>query len=66
MPCTGCFGPTPQVKDQGAKILSALSSTIAPTDEASIDRTLATIPDPVGTFYRYALPASLLRRKIAP
>ena len=63
MPCTGCFGPTSRVKDQGAKILSAISSQVESRDEAAIDKTLSSIPDPVGTFYRYALPKSLLRRK---
>lgn len=63
MPCTGCGGPTSRVRDQGAKILSALASLIDSKDEAEIDRILATIPDPTGTFYRYSLPASLLRRK---
>jgi F420-non-reducing hydrogenase small subunit len=63
MPCTGCFGPTSRVKDQGAKILSALASQLESKDEKGIDAALATIPDPVGTFYRYGLPVSLLRRK---
>jgi F420-non-reducing hydrogenase small subunit len=64
MPCTGCFGPTSHVKDQGAKILSAIASQIEAKDEKGIDKILDTIPDTVGTFYRYGLPASLLRRKV--
>jgi len=64
MPCTGCFGPTSRVHDQGAKILSSLCANVAPKDEAGINAVLAAIPDPVGTFYRYALPKSLLRRKV--
>jgi len=63
MPCTGCCGPTSRVKDQGAKILSSLASLVESKDEAEIDVALATIPDPVGSFYRYSLPSSLLRRK---
>jgi F420-non-reducing hydrogenase small subunit len=63
MPCTGCSGPTSRVKDHGGKILSSLSSLIDSKDEGEIDKILAGIPDPVGTFYRYGLPASLLRRK---
>jgi len=63
MPCTGCFGPTSRVRDQGAKMLSSLASNVGAKDEAEIDRVLAGIPDPVGTFYRYGLPRSLLRRK---
>jgi F420-non-reducing hydrogenase small subunit len=63
MPCTGCFGPPSRVRDQGAKILSSVSSNVTPKEVADIDVVLASIPDPVGTFYRYGLPASLLRRK---
>jgi F420-non-reducing hydrogenase small subunit len=63
MPCSGCCGPTSRVKDQGAKILSSLACLVEGKEEGAIDRTLATIPDPVGTFYRYSLPSSLLRRK---
>jgi F420-non-reducing hydrogenase small subunit len=63
MPCTGCGGPTGRVRDQGAKMLSALASLVDSSDVADIDRILATIPDPSGTFYRYSMPASLLRRK---
>lgn len=65
MPCSGCFGPTSRVKDQGAKILSSITSNIKPKNEEDIDKVLDEIPDPVGTFYRYGLAASLLRKKIA-
>lgn len=63
MPCTGCFGPTSRVRDYGAKALSALASIMDSNDDAEIERIVNTIPDPVGTFYRYSLPCSLLRRK---
>jgi F420-non-reducing hydrogenase small subunit len=63
MPCTGCFGPTSRVRDHGAKMLSALASTAHGQEEAEIDRILEGVPDPVGTFYRYGLAKSLLRRK---
>ena len=64
MPCSGCFGPTSRVKDQGAKFFSSICSNVVATDEKEIDATLATIPDPVGTFYRYGLAASLLRARM--
>lgn len=64
MPCTGCFGGTSRVRDQGAKILSSLCSNIAPKEEEEIDRVLEGIPDPLGTFYRYGLAKSILRRKV--
>lgn len=63
MPCTGCFGPTSHVKDQGAKILSALASSVSAKNENEIDEVLSGIPDPVGSFYRYGLAKSLLRGK---
>ena len=64
MPCTGCFGPTSRVRDQGAKILSSLCANIAPKEEDEIAEVLSGIPDPVGTFYRYGLARSLLRRRV--
>lgn len=64
MPCTGCFGPTSRVRDQGAKMLSSLCANIAARDVEEIRRIQDGIPDPVGTFYRYGLARSLLRRKV--
>ncbi len=63
MPCSGCFGPTSRVRDQGAKMLSSLCANVASKDEGGISGILSGIPDPVGTFYRYGLAKSLLRRK---
>jgi len=64
MPCTGCFGPTSRVRDHGAKMLSSLCANVAPKQTKEINEVLAGIPDAVGTFYRYGLPTSLLRRKV--
>lgn len=61
-PCRGCYGPPPNVKDQGAKMLSALASVIDATDEDEIRAIIDQIVDPVGTFYRFSLPSSMLRR----
>jgi len=63
MPCTGCFGPTSRVRDFGAKALSATASVIDGNDESTIIEALDSLPDAVGTFYRYSLPASLLGRR---
>jgi len=63
MPCRGCFGSTDQVNDQGAKFLSALASIIETDDEKEIEKLMETVVDPAGTFYRFSLPASILRRK---
>ena len=63
MPCTGCFGPTSRVCDFGAKALSATASVIDCNEEGAIADALSALPDPVGTFYRYSLPASSLGRR---
>jgi len=68
MPCRGCFGPLDGVVDQGAKALSMLASIMGVdgeekmTDE-DVNKLINQIADPAGTFYRFSLPASLLRRK---
>jgi F420-non-reducing hydrogenase small subunit len=59
-PCTGCMGPTPEVGDQGGKMISALSSVLRIDDEKDItgpetEKLLAKVKDPVGTFYMYGL-----------
>lgn len=64
MPCTGCLGPTSHVKDYGAKAVSAVASLIDSEDEKEIAALMEHIVDPVGTFYRYSLPASLLHRRV--
>ncbi len=63
MPCTGCSGPTSRVRDHGGKALSSIASLVDSNEEQVIERILSGIPDPVGTVYRYGLPASLLHRK---
>jgi F420-non-reducing hydrogenase small subunit len=63
MPCRGCFGPTDQVYDQGAKFLSALASILDTNDEKEMDKIVESIIDPAGTFYRFGLPKSILGRK---
>ena len=62
MPCTGCFGPTSRVRDQGAKAAAGLASILRQTEEGEIDRLLNGVPDAVGTLYRYSFPASVLQR----
>jgi len=61
MPCTGCYGPVEGVIDQGTHFLSALASVIDSNDPEEIQRIVDDVLDPVGTFYRYSLPDSLLR-----
>jgi F420-non-reducing hydrogenase small subunit len=58
IPCTGCGGPGPRVDDQGAAAISAIASLAADSE------VVKQIVDPVGTFYKYSLANSILRRKV--
>jgi len=68
MPCTGCGGPCPNEVEQGAAMVSALSSILGATEEKEktydAEKLIAQIKDPLGTFYRYSLPSSILRRRV--
>jgi F420-non-reducing hydrogenase small subunit len=68
MPCRGCFGPMDGISDQGAKALAMFVSMLGLENEETMsDREVAElvnqIPDPAGTFYRFSLPSSILKRK---
>lgn len=70
MPCRGCYGPLDGVEDQGAKMLSAIASVVdvgKPSDDEhqlddEIKSVMDTLVDPAGTFYRFSLAHSMLRR----
>jgi len=68
MPCTGCGGPCPNEPEQGAAMISALASILGvdqeKEEEFDAEKLIDQIKDPVGTFYRYSLPHSILRRKV--
>jgi len=70
MPCTGCGGPCPNSPEQGAAMISALASILGLEEEKEkyteedVEKLIGQIKDPLGTFYMYALPASILRRKV--
>jgi F420-non-reducing hydrogenase small subunit len=68
MPCTGCGGPCPNATEQGSAMISALSSILGVSEEKDPEydpeKLIAQIKDPLGTFYKYSLPASILRRRI--
>ncbi|MGB9636087.1 MAG: oxidoreductase [Thermoplasmata archaeon] len=69
MPCRGCMGPLPNVTDQGAKMLSALASIVGvgkekELGEENLKKILDKIVDPVGTFYRYTLPSSIINKNV--
>ena len=62
-PCIGCYGPNNGVADYGARLMSALASVIDSGDPDG-DRPdhRRGHPRPVGSFYRFSLASSLLRR----
>jgi F420-non-reducing hydrogenase small subunit len=69
-PCRGCMGPTAAVIDQGGSMLSALASILGMSDketelsEGDIDDIMSQLKDPLGYFYRFSLPKSLLRKVV--
>ncbi len=68
MPCRGCFGPVDGITDQGAKALAMFVSMLGLEDEEKmsddeVHKLIDNFPDPAGTFYRFSLPSSLLRRR---
>ena len=65
MPCRGCFGPTKDTRDMGAKFLSAIGSLIDATEEKKCENIASSLADPLGTFYRFSLPASILKQRIS-
>jgi F420-non-reducing hydrogenase small subunit len=71
MPCTGCGGPCPNAPEQGSAMLGALASIMGLEDEQEhyateeeVEKLMSQVKDPVGTFYMYSLPSSILRRKV--
>jgi F420-non-reducing hydrogenase small subunit len=70
MPCTGCGGPCPNSPEQGSAMISAIASILGLEGEAEhysqedVDNLMDQIKDPLGTFYMYSLPSSILRRKV--
>jgi len=63
------MGPTAEVKDQGAKMISAIASILGVENEKDlsedeVEKLVNQIKDPVGTFYRFTLPVALINRRI--
>jgi len=68
MPCTGCGGPCPGAIEQGSAMISALSTVLGLAAEKEegfdFDELLEQLKDPVGTFYKYSLAASIINRRV--
>lgn len=55
-PCRGCFGPTPDMFEQGAKAMDALATILPPS-------ALAHFEDLIGTSYRFCPPRPTCAKK---
>jgi len=68
MPCTGCGGAAPNQPEVGAGMITALASILGYDEknltEKDVEKLMNQIKDPIGTFYMYSLPSSILRRKV--
>jgi len=68
-PCSGCGGACPEVVEQGASMISALSTVLGldleKNEEFDEEGLAEQIPDPVGTFYKYCLAASIINRRVS-
>jgi len=60
--CRGCYGALPNIQDQGAKMISALSSVVDASTPEEVRKIIDKIADPLGTFYRFSLAASTFKR----
>jgi F420-non-reducing hydrogenase small subunit len=69
-PCRGCMGPTAEVMDQGGSMLSALASVFKVDEKESllneeqIAELMTQVKDPLGTFYCFTLPKSIIKRTV--
>lgn len=71
MPCRGCFGPLPHQSDPAAELSSALAVLPGPRGswEMPVHQIVSparSIPDPLGTFYRFTYPVSAGHRTLDP
>ncbi len=69
MPCRGCFGPPRKIADQGGSFVSVLSSIFGvegeeKLSEEEVEKLMNSVPDPLGTFYRFSMSDSILKRKM--
>ncbi len=62
IPCRGCGGPIPGIKDYGAQALSSIGSIL--NNEDTTAQLMEKYPNLAKFFYRYALPAGTLARRM--
>jgi len=65
------MGPTEAVMDHGGSMLSALASIFRTADnetqlsEDDILKLMTEVKDPLGTFYAFTMPKSIIKRKVS-
>lgn len=64
--CRGCYGPTPSVVDQGAKMISAIGSDFGVERDKTVDpeEVADQVDDMVGTFYQFTFASALVPMKV--
>lgn len=63
MPCRGCYGPAEGIYDQGGNLIGAIGSLVdSGGDEAKAKEIVDGLVDPAGTFYRFGVASSILKR----
>ncbi len=64
--CRGCYGPTPNVIDQGAKMISAIGSDFGVERDKVVDpeEVANQVDDMVGTFYQFTFASALVPMKV--
>ena len=62
MPCRGCYGAPEGVSTRAPRCSARWRPSSTHPRPEEIAEIIATVPDPVGTFYRFGLADSLLRR----
>ncbi len=63
-PCRGCYGPSSDAVDPGAKMMSAVATMIDSNTPEEINAIISDAEDLAGLFYRFSLPSSIIRRKL--
>ncbi len=62
--CRGCYGPPTDIADPGVKMMTAIATMVDADDPDEIEEIVEQIVDPAGTFYRFGLPAAIIKRKV--
>jgi len=63
-PCRGCYGPSSESPDPGAKMMSSIATMIDANEPVMIDNIIDQLKDLAGTFYRYTIPGATISKKI--